>query len=143
MGKTVKGTLSKLEGTVNFDAENLETSKFEAMVDPSTVETKSKGRDKHLQKDDFFGVTTYPTVKLSSTKITKTETGYEAEATLTIRDVSTPVTIPFTIEKENNQQHLIGTFMIERKKYGLGEKMGAGSIGLEVSVHIDCFVDLK
>jgi polyisoprenoid-binding protein YceI len=143
MGKTVEGTLSKLSGTVTFDAENLEASSFEATVEPSTINTKSKGRDKHLQKDDFFGVATFSTVKVSSDEITKTETGYEAKATLTIRDVSTPVTIPFTVEEEKGQQHLMGTLVIERKKYGLGEKMSAGSIGLEVTVHIDCFVNLK
>lgn len=143
MGRNVKGTLSNLEGTVNFDAENLEASSFKATVDPSTVKTKSKGRDKHLQKDDFFGVATYPTVTVSADKITKTETGYEAKGTLTIRDVSTPVTIPFTVENEKDKQHLMGTFVIKRKKYDLGKKMGAGAIGLEVTVHIDCYVDLK
>jgi len=55
MGKTVEGILLNLSGTINFDAENLEASSFEATVDPSTINTKSKGRDKHLQKDDFFG----------------------------------------------------------------------------------------
>lgn len=143
MGKIVKGTLLNLKGTVNFDANNLDASSFDATVDPATVDTKSKGRDKHLQKDDFFGVATYPTVKVRSNKITKTETGYEAAATLTIRDISTDLTIPFTIEKEGEQQHLMGTFLIQRKEYGLGDKMGAGSIGLEVTVHIDCFVNLK
>lgn len=143
MGKTVKGTLLNLKGTVKFDANNLETSTFEATVDPSTVDSKSKGRDKHLQKDVFFDVATYPTVSISSNKITKTETGYEAFATLTIKDISAEITIPFTVEKKGDQQHLMGTFMIQRKEYGLGEKMGAGSIGLEITVHIDCFVNLK
>ncbi|MBL4651088.1 MAG: YceI family protein [Aureispira sp.] len=143
MGKTVEGILLNLSGTINFDAENLEASSFEATVDPSTINTKSKGRDKHLQKDDFFGVAIYPTVKVSTNKITKGETGYEAEATLTIRDVEMTVKIPFTVEEKEGQQHLVGTFLIQRKEYGLGEKMSAGSIGLEVTVYIDCFVNLK
>ncbi|WP_052594079.1 YceI family protein [Aureispira sp. CCB-QB1] len=143
MGKIVKGTMLNLKGTVNFDANNLEASSFEATADPATVNTESKGRDKHLQKDDFFGVATYPTVKISSDKISKTEEGYEAEATLTIRDISTKITIPFTVEEKENRQHLTGTFTIQRKEYGLGEKMGAGSIGLDVTVYIDCFVQLK
>jgi polyisoprenoid-binding protein YceI len=143
MGKTVKGMLLNLKGTVNFAASSLETSNFEVTVDPSTVNTEDKGRDKHLQKDDFFGVATFPTIKVSSEKITKTETGYEAEATLTIRDVSTPITIPFTVEEDGGQQHLNGTFMIERKKYGLGEKMSPGSIGLEVKVGIHCIVTVE
>ena len=84
MGNTVKGTMLNLEGTVNFVANSLETSNFEVTVDPSTVTTKSKGRDKHLQKYDFFDVEIFPTIKVSSDKITKTETGYEAAATLTI-----------------------------------------------------------
>lgn len=141
MGKNVKGSMLNVNGTVNFNENDLEASNFEATVDPNTVSTKSKARDKHLRKDDFFGVVTYPTVSVSSQKITKTETGYEALATLTIKDVSKSITIPFTVTEENGQQHLKGSFALKRKKYGLGENMGSGTIGLDITVHIDCFVN--
>jgi len=143
LGRKVKGSLSKLEGTVNFNIDNLEESSFEASLDPSTVTTKSSARDEHLRTDDFFGVEEFPLLKIKSTKIVKTKTGYEAKVILTIRDVSMPLTLPFTIEEEGNRQHLIGTLVVERKKYDLGKKMGRAAIGLEVTATIDCFVDLN
>lgn len=141
MGRTVKGSMLNVNGTVNFDENDLDASNFEASVDPNTVSTKSKARDKHLRKDDFFGVVTYPTVKVSSQKITKTEMGYEAFATLTIKDVTKKITIPFTVTEENGQQHFKGSFVVKRKQYDLGANMGAGTIGLDITVYIDCFVN--
>ena len=143
LGRKVQGTLSKLEGTVNFNAENLKESNFEANLDPSSVKTKSSARDKHLRKDDFFGVEQFPLITIKSNQIAKTETGYEAKVTLTIRDISTALTLPFTVEQEGEKQHLKGTLEVVRKKYDLGKKMGRAAIGLKVTVAIDCFVDLN
>ena len=141
MGKTVEGTLLNVKGNVHLDDGNLGGSSFEATVDPKTINTGSKGRDKHLHKDDFFGVATFPVLKMASKSITKTDKGYEAAATLTIRDVSMDVVIPFTAERKDNQLHMNGTLTVQRKDFQLGEKMGEGSIGLEVKVFIEVVVD--
>ncbi len=136
MGKTIEGKMEKMEGTVQLDPTTLATASFEATVAPSTVNTKSKGRDKHLKKDDFFGVTTYNVIKMVSKEIKKTETGYEAVALLTIREVETEVLIPFTVEEKEGRQVLEGTLEVLRKDYGLGSGMGKMMIGLEVQVTI-------
>lgn len=136
MGKTVEGKIEKMEGTVQLDPQNLAAASFEATVAPSTINTKSKGRDKHLQKEDFFGVATYSTIKMVSKEIKKTEAGYEAVALLTIRDVETEVVIPFTVEEKDGRQVLEGNLAVLRKNYGLGSDMGKMMIGLEVQVMI-------
>ena len=143
MGKMVQGTVLNVKGTVNFDENNLAKSTFEATADPKTINTQSKGRDKHLQKDDFFGTATFPEIKMVSKSIKKTENGYEATATLTIRDVEMEVVVPFTVTKKGNQQVLEGNFSVTRKTFKLGEKMEEGSIGLEVAVKIMAVVDVE
>lgn len=143
MGKTVEGTILNVKGTVYLDEGNLGGSTFEATVDPRTINTGSKGRDKHLHKDDFFGIATFPEIKMVSKSITKTDMGYQAEATLTIRDVSMDVVIPFTAEHKDNQLHMNGNLTVQRKDFKLGEKMGEGSIGLDVKVFIEVVVDEK
>lgn len=136
MGKTVEGTMKNMEGTVQFNPQDLSNSSFEATVAPSTVETGSKGRDKHLQKEDYFGVEEYGTIQMTSQSIQKTAQGYEAKATLTIKDIQTEVTVPFVVKEEADRQILEGNLEVMRKDYGLGEDMGKMMIGLEVQVKI-------
>lgn len=142
MGKVVNGTILNLKGLVNFDKNNLGASGFNATVAPSTIRTGSRGRDKHLQKNDFFGVAVFPEIKMVGKSLKKTETGYEALATLTIRDISKEVMIPFSVIEGKEQLTLTGNFSLKRKDYQLGEKVGKDSIGLEVTVQIYCVVDL-
>lgn len=141
MGNMVHGTVSNIKGEVKFDENNLDGSTIKATADPKTISTKTKARDKHLQKDDFFGVATFPEMKLESKKITKTATGYEALMVLTIRNISLDITIPFTVKKENDKQVFDANFSLKRKDYKLGEKTDAGMIGLDVMVKIRCVVD--
>ncbi len=136
IGKTVEGRMEQVEGTVQLDPRSLETASFEATVSPNTVHTGSNGRDKHLQKDDFFAVEEYPNIQLRSTAITKTTAGYEAKGLLTIKDIVLEVTIPFTVKEENGRQILEGNFEVLRKDYGLASNMGKMLIGLEVQVFI-------
>ncbi len=129
VGGQVEGSMQGVEGTVQLN-------QFAATVSASTVNTNSKGRDKHLQKDDFFGVAQYPDIKLTSNSITKTEQGYEAQAALTIKDVTTDVVIPFTVEQQGERQILNGTLDLQRKDYDLGANTGKLMIGLDVRVFI-------
>lgn len=141
MGKVVQGTILNMSGQVHFDAQNIEMASFEASIDPKTIQTGNRGRDKHLQKEDFLGVAHFPTITIHSKKIVQTETGYKAIAMLTIRDISLEVQIPFEATQTEKQQQLTGNFTIQRKDFQLGEKVGEHSIGLEVSISIYCVVD--
>ncbi len=142
-GTVVNGTMLNMKGTVLFDAKDLNASSFEASIDPSTVNTNSAGRDKHLQKDDFFGANNFPKITIKSSKISKTANGFLAQASLQLRDITTPIEIPFTVKKNaDNQQVLEGELQVDRIDYKLGEKIDKKSIGFEVDVQITCVVDL-
>lgn len=141
MGKIVKGTILNVKGTVNFEPENIENAMFDATVDPSTIDTKSKGRDKHLQKNDFFDAKNFPEIRIKSDKIVQKNFNYEAMATLTIKDISIPVVIPFTVAEEGKQKKFVGSFSLKRKDYELGEKINGKLIGLDVKVMIECLVE--
>ncbi len=140
-GSVVTGTMLNLKGTVNFDKKDLTGSDFTASVAPATVDTKSSGRDKHLQKDDFFGTTEFPLISMQSKEILKTDVGFQAVAELSIRDLKKEVRFPFTVKQEGNKQILEGTVKIQRKDFSLGEKIEEKSIGLEVTVQIYCVVN--
>ena len=142
-GNEVSGNLLNMNGEVNFDPKDIDNSTFKATVDPATINTKSSGRDKHLQKDDFFGTNTFPLIHMSSKKIIKTEKGFMAIAELQIRDFKTEVKLPFKLSfNADNQQVLQGAFTLNRLDYNLGEQIGEQSVGFEVDIAIYCVVTI-
>ena len=60
-----------------------------------------------------------------SDQFTKTDDGYMAEGTLTMRGVSLPVSFPFTLEISGEGADRVakaaGSFTINRLDYGVGE----------------------
>lgn len=126
-GNTVEGTFSNLSGTILFDPANLTGSSLDVKLEVTTVDTKTAARDKHLRNADFFDVEKFPYISFTSTSITKTAAGYEATGTLTIKDVSKTVTIPFTATQTNTETYFKGDFTINRVDYGVGGSSGGMS----------------
>lgn len=140
MGKTVQGTMKGMRGSVQLDPNDLAAAKFDATIDPSSVDSGVKGRDKHLQRKDYFDVATFPTVRMVSKSITQTAEGYEAVATLSIKGVEQEVVVPFTVTNQGKEWLWEGSFSLQRKEYNLATDTGKALVGLEIKVHIHAIV---
>lgn len=121
-GLTVDGTFKGLQGNFNFDPNNLTTATFEASLDANTINTGNNSRDNHLRKDEFFGVKTYPRIKLVSTKIGNSSKAgsYVMNAKLTIKNVTKDISFPFTAIATGNDYLFKGEFKINRRDFGVG-----------------------
>ncbi len=135
---TVSGTFTGMKGVVKFDPANLSQSRFETSVSAATVHTGNEERDTHLKSEDFFEVEKYPLIRFQSQNIKKSGTGYEVSGTLTIKDVSQQVTIPFSVQKSGNETTLTGNLKVKRKEYHVGDSYGSFMIGSEIKVEIVC-----
>ena len=93
------GTLTGVKTQVTIDPENLSASKVTGKVDVSTLSTKNKMRDKHLQSGDFFDAEKYPTMKFESGEITKDGDTYIAKGKLTIKETTKDV--KFTVTEKD------------------------------------------
>jgi polyisoprenoid-binding protein YceI len=89
----VRGRFGKLEGTVEYDPQHPELSKFEATIDATSIDTRDEKRDGHLRSPDFFDVEKFPTITFKSTQIKKTGDGFEALGDLTMHGVTKQVTL--------------------------------------------------
>lgn len=134
---TVDGTIKGMKGDIEFNKDKPEKAKFDVSIDVNTIETGIGRRDKHLKNEDFFEVTKYPTISFKSDNVKKTTTGYTSTGTLTIKDVSKKVTIPFTVS--NNT--LTGNFSINRKTYHVGESTSSFTVGEDIDIIIKCVLD--
>lgn len=94
----VTGTLTGMEATINFNADDLSKSSIKGSIPVSTVSTGNKTRDGHLQAEEYFNASKFPKMEFESSKIEKTDKGFVMTGKMTIRGVSNDMRINFTFE---------------------------------------------
>src|SRR2546423_9058738 len=97
-GGDPSGAFSGLKGSISFDPNDLATSKFEVSVDVATINTGNGMKNTHAKSAQWFDVEKYPTIKFTSTSITKAQAGYEAKGILDMHGVQKEIILPFTFE---------------------------------------------
>ena len=119
------GSFSDFSGTLVFDPENLAKSHVRIAVNVSSVSTGSDSRDGYMMDAAWLNEKEFAEAVFESDQFTKTDDGYMAEGTLTMRGVSLPVSFPFTLEISGEGADRVakaaGSFTINRLDYGVGE----------------------
>lgn len=115
----------------DFNFDNLKGSVIEIEVDVSSIDTKIKKRDNHLQTADFFDVEKYPTATLKIYNIVaagKSEAGnalYAGRLDFDMHGVKkTYAVLPFEVISKSPVE-VKGTFSIDRMDFNIGEPYGA------------------
>ncbi|MCE6990911.1 YceI family protein [Dyadobacter sp. CY323] len=120
---TCKGSFDAPRGTAVFDEKNVGNASFDIKIAASSFKTNNNSRDKDLKSDKYFYVEKYPDIHFKSTKVDKKDGKLQATGTLTIRDVSKTVTLPFEAKKNGDGTYaLSSTFDVNRLDYKIGDK---------------------
>lgn len=139
-GWTVDGSFTGLKGHIVFNSDNITASSFNVSVDAATVKTGIGSRDAHLRKAEYFDVTNYPAIKITSTKVTAAGSGtYILHAKLYIKNKEKDIDIPFTAIPQGNGQLFRGKFSINRREFDVG----SGSISLSDNLTVNLSVLAK
>jgi polyisoprenoid-binding protein YceI len=144
----VNGQFNNYDATVNFDPNNLEESMIDVTIMVNSIDTKNERRDGHLRTADFFNAEKFPHITFKSSNIEKTgENQFVANGTLTIKDVSQEVALPFTLlgikdnpMKENTMvAGITASTKVDRTAYtvGTGDWASDAVIGDEVTVELN------
>ncbi len=147
MISTVRGSLGKITGTIQYDPASLDQSSVKATVDVKGLDTRNPKRDAHLRSAEFFDAEQYPSITFESTKFWNEGDALKVSGNLTIRGTTKPVTLTAEVSQPVKQQGggmKIGaqiTTKINRQDYGVAYNKvaeGGGAIaGDEVSITID------
>lgn len=137
-GAPFEGSFGSWEADIRFDPDHLEWSKVEVTIDMTSADTGDPNRDMPLQDNNWFATAMYPTASFITDAITRGEGGgYLAQGTLTIRDHSEPVALPFTLAIEGDTAMMQGSVTIDRTKFGLGKgSWQEKSVDKEVTVNV-------
>lgn len=118
-----KGTVGGLKATIDFDPKDPSSSKIEATIDFKTLDSGNKQKDDHLKAADIFDAEKYPTIKFSSSSIKATKEGFLAIGSLTIKDSTKTIEIPFTFTEEANGSGIFkGSMTVHTSDFGVMEK---------------------
>lgn len=140
----VNGSFGEFEGTVTFDKDKPSNSSAKATIKAKSVNTNNNKRDNHLQQDDYFHASKYPTLEFESTKWEKADDGkYKVTGNLTMLGVTKPVTLEVEhLGTMEGTGHMEGTEIIgfkgvgeiERSEWGLDA--GGPVVGDDVEITI-------
>lgn len=146
-GSNVEGNFGVFDAKIVFDPDDLENSQIKVDIDVTSITTGHSDRDQTLNSSSFFDTKTWPKAAFKSRVITANGDGsYEAAGTLTMRDVTKEVVLPFTLTIEDDQEnagrsraHAQGELPIKRLDYGIGQGDWASTstVADEVTITID------
>ncbi len=130
ISEQTSGTVSGLEAKIILNTEDLSKSLIEGSVDVSTLTTLNDRRDQHLQKSDMFDAKKYPKMTFKSNSFIKTENGYIAKGTITIKGKEKETDFIFTSQKKN----IIGTMTVYTNDFNVFPKAKRASSKVDIKI---------
>ncbi|MFT6076322.1 MAG: polyisoprenoid-binding protein YceI [Yoonia sp.] len=83
----------------------------------------------------FFNASGFPTATFTA-QITAEGDGYLADGTLTIKDITMQVALPFTLDLDGNAARMVGQLAIDRRSFEVGQSM-SDETNLAFAVDVD------
>jgi len=136
-GSGAKGTFSGLEGEINFDPQNLAASSMDVILDPATISTGNKTKDKHAKGKSWFDVEHYPQITFTSSEFLRADQGYVVKGTLFLHGIRKEISIPFDFEPNGTDGLFKGQLTVNRKDYNIKGNFFGFSVGKEFVVNIN------
>ncbi len=137
----IDGTFDKWDASMTFTSPDISTGVLDIKIQADSVNSGSGMKDGKLKSKEFFNVKEDPFITFHSTKVVQTgPTTIEIPGTFTIRGVSKPETLVFTITGAGTGAGEIkGTMVFDRKEFG----MTHGIPFVTIADSIDVTVELK
>jgi len=138
-GMAFTGTFKDWDADIHFDPKALDQSKVVVTVSTGSAITGDDSRDQTARSSDWFATAMFPKATFTSQDFKDLGGGrYEADGTLTIRGVSQPLVLPFTLAITGDAATMTGVTTVDRSLFGVGQgdNGGADVVPLEVTLKV-------
>jgi polyisoprenoid-binding protein YceI len=137
---SLEGKFDKWDAKLTFPSTDVTTGVLDIKIQADSVNTGSGMKDGKLKSKDFFDVKQDPYITFHSDKIVQTgPTTFDMPGTFTIRGVSKPETLTFTVTgKGTGTGSIKGTMAFDRKEFG----MNSGIPFIRIADRVEVTVDL-
>lgn len=143
-GEAFSGSFRKWDSTIRFDPKNLAGSSVTTTVDMTSAATGDEDRDESLPTAQWFSAASFPKATFAATKF-KALGGnrYQADGTLTMRGVSKPVSLPFTLTITGDVAKMTSSINLNRLAFGVGTGEWASTTVVPANVRVDISLTAK
>ncbi len=134
------GVFRKFDAHIFFDGKDVPHSRFQVTVDVTSADTQSPDRDEAMARPEWFFHTRFPVATFETQRIRFLgNEHYVAEAELTLKGITHPLTLPFTWREDGDSARMTGETVLKRTDFriGDGEWSTGEMIGLDVKVIVE------
>ncbi|UZW54007.1 cytochrome b/b6 domain-containing protein [Sphingobium sp. JS3065] len=137
-GETISGGFSKWTAKIAMDPDHPDSADIRVEIDLASASVGDSYKDGMLTGDEFFGVAAHPRAVFTAKGAEKTgANSYRAAGTLTLKGVSKPQSIRFTLSGTGKARKVSGSATIARASYGVGNGESSGGLDPKVAVSFD------
>ena len=143
-GDSVEGVFKRWDAQITFDPKALAASRAVVTVDTGSAATGNPEHDEALPTADWFSVARFPKATFVTRSFKDLGGGrYEAIGDLTVRGVSKPLTLPFTLAISGDQAKMTGVVSLNRTVFGVGQGQFASAETVPFDVLLNVSVTAK
>lgn len=136
-GSTVTGEFADWTASISFDPAILQGTAGAVTTTVAIGSLTLGSVTGQALGPDYFDATTFPTATYEAEIVTVPD-GFEAQGTLTIKDITVPVTLPLALVVEGDTATLETSTELNRLDFNIGQNMAdESSLAFAVDVEID------
>lgn len=144
-GMPFSGKFERFDARIEFDPDRPEEGRIEVVIDIASLDTQNAERDTVLRSAELFDAVKFPRAQFIAASIRSLAPGqYEAVGELTIRDITLPLVLPFSLKMEKLagdggvKAEAAGIVAISRRDFGLAQGQWAAMdmVADEVKIEI-------
>lgn len=138
-GAKVTGEFRRFHAALDLDPGRPDEGRLDVTVEVASLDTRDPERDEILRGPDFFQVDGHPQAVFHAGRLERAGDGWRAPGDLTIRGVTQPVPVTFTIAPGSGFTVMKGSARLRRLAFGLGRGEWADTtwVGDEVDVRFE------
>ena len=134
-GNAINGSFANWSGDIAMDPDNPQTAQIAIRVNLTSASLGDATQDTMLQGGDFFASEQFSQAVWRSTAVRRIAGNrYEADGTLSLKGVSRPQRITFTLAGSGNRRSVTGSAAVDRTVFGVGTGSSAANLGTSVTV---------
>ncbi len=123
-GTSTKGTFKSFKTDIEFDPDTPDQASVRVRLDMRSASTGSADADQTLQSADFFDPGHFPTAEFAARGAKPDGDGkYILDGQLTLKGVTKPLTLPFSIDIEEGTAVAKAETTINRLDFGVGPEL--------------------
>ena len=140
-GQPYNGVFKSWKAKIDFDPADLAHASADVVIDVASESYGDDETDEGVKGAQGFQASQFATAHFQTTGFThKGGNDYVASGNLTLRGITKPVTLPFTLTLSGNSAHMVGTAQVSRMEFGVGqggEFAKPAPVAYQVAIKVD------